>query len=136
MQSENVQKSIKKQESTKIQTKAKTAIKMRNTCGTRIVKLFGISVLKYKIETGYQVKNNKIIKIKYYDAYVVKNLNPLVQTATTTKRAYISGNKVYTKGIFYYKVGPIKGMSVQIGNIVGQLISYPNSSAKVSYWRE
>lgn len=109
---------------------------MRNTCGTRIVKLFGISVLKYKIETGYQVKNNKIIKIKYYDAYVVKNLNPLVQTATTTKRAYISGNKVYTKGIFYYKVGPIKGMSVQIGNIVGQLISYPNSSAKVSYWRE
>ncbi len=46
-------------------------------------------------------------------------MNPLVQTDTTSKSAYISGNVVHAKGTFYYKLGPIEGLSVQIGNIYG-----------------
>lgn len=108
----------------------------RNTWGTNTFSIFGIDVLKFKVEAGYKVSNGKIRKINYYDAYVVKNLNPMVQTSTQGKHAYISNNKVYTKGNFYYKLGPLKGLSVQIGNIYGQLISYPNGSSTVSYWRE
>ena len=108
----------------------------RNTWGTRTFSIFGIDVLKFKVEAGYKVSNGKIRSINYYDAYVVRNLNPMLQTSTQGKYAYISNNKVYTKGTFYYKLGPLKGLSVQIGNIYGQLISYPNGSSTVSYWSE
>lgn len=117
-------------------TTARASTVSRNTSGTSTVSIFGIAVLKYKIEAGYKVSKGRIKSINYYDAYVVKNLNPLVQTSTQGKYAYISNNKVYTKGTFYYKLGPLKGLSVQIGNIYGQLISYPSGSAKVSYWRD
>lgn len=108
----------------------------RNTWGTQTFSIFGIDVLKFKVEAGYKVSNGKIRSINYYDAYVVRNLNPILQTSTQGKYAYISNNKVYTKGTFYYKLGPLKGLSVQIGNIYGQLISYPNGSSTVSYWSE
>jgi hypothetical protein len=108
----------------------------RNTWGTSTVTVFGIDVLQYKIEAGYKVTRGRIKSINYYDAYVVKNLNPMLQTSTLGKYSYISNNKVYTKGTFYYKLGPIKGLSVQIGNIYGQLISYPNGSSTISYWRD
>lgn len=114
----------------------KSSVVSRNTWGTRTVSLFGIDILKYKIEAGYKVSKGKIKSINYYDAYVVKNLNPMCQTSTQSKHAYISNNRLYTKGVFYYKVGPLKGLSVQIGNIYGQLISYPNGSSSVSYWRD
>lgn len=118
-----------------IRTK-RAATVSRNTWGTSTVSIFGIDVLKYKIEAGYKVSNGKIKSINYYGAYVVKNLNPMVQTSTQGKHSYISNNKVYTKGTFYYKLGPLKGLSVQIGNIYGQLISYPSGSSSVSYWRD
>ncbi len=115
---------------------ARTSTVSRNTWGTHTVSIFGIDILKYKIEAGYKVSSGKIKSINYYDAYIIKNLNPMVQTSTQGKHAYISNNKVYTKGTFYYKLGPLKGLSVQIGNIYGQLISYPNGSSTVSYWRD
>lgn len=108
----------------------------RDTWGTNTVSIYGIAVLKYKIEAGYKVSRGRIKSINYYDAYVIKNLNPMVQTSTQGKYSYISNNKVYTKGTFYYKLGPLKGLSVQIGNIYGELISYPSGSASVSYWRD
>ena len=106
--------------------------------GTQEVSVYGIAILKYEIDVGYNVSNNKITSINYNDAYVVENLNPLVQTDTTSKDAWIdsSGNLVYATGIFYYKLGPIKDLSVQIGNIHGELKADTSGGASVSYWRD
>ncbi|MGX8795857.1 hypothetical protein ACR6HW_07165 [Fusibacter sp. JL298sf-3] len=106
----------------------------RNAWGSRTVTILGIKVLEYRIEVGYDVTGSSIEKINYYDAYVVKNLNPLVQTDTTSKSAYISNNVVHAKGVFYYKVGPLKGLSVQIGNVYGELLAYPSGESSISYW--
>lgn len=104
--------------------------------GTSTVTLFGLEILEYRIEVGYNVSNGSITSINYNDAYIVKNLNPMVQTDTTSKNAYISGNKAYATGVFYYKLGPIEGLTVQIGNIHGELIAYPDGDTSISYWRD
>ncbi|WP_172856541.1 hypothetical protein [Thermoanaerobacterium sp. RBIITD] len=104
--------------------------------GTQTVSIFGISILEYRIEVGYRVSNGTVTQILYNDAYVVRNLNPMVQTDTISSSAYISGNKAIARGVFYYKLGPINDMSVQIGNIYGELIGYPNGDTSISYWRD
>lgn len=104
--------------------------------GTSTVTILGIEVLEYRIEVGYNVSGSTITSINYNEAFVVRNLNPLVQTDTTSKNAYISGNVVHAKGIFYYKLGPIEGLSVQIGNIYGELLAYSNGNTSISYWRD
>ena len=100
------------------------------------VDILGIEILEYRIEVGYSVSGSTITTIYYNDAFVVKNLNPLVQTDTTSKSAYISGNVVHAKGTFYYKLGPIEGLSVQIGNIYGELLAYSDGDTSISYWRD
>ncbi len=104
--------------------------------GTSTVDILGIEILEYRIEVGYSVSGSTITTIYYNDAFVVKNLNPLVQTDTTSKSAYISGNVVHAKGTFYYKLGPIEGLSVQIGNIYGELLAYSDGDTSISYWRD
>ena len=104
--------------------------------GTSTVDIMGIEILEYRIEVGYSVSGSTITTIYYNDAFVVKNLNPLVQTDTTSKSAYISGNVVHAKGTFYYKLGPIEGLSVQIGNIYGELLAYSDGDTSISYWRD
>lgn len=104
--------------------------------GTSTVTILGIEVLEYRIEVGYNVSGSTITGINYNEAFVVKNLNPLVQTDTTGKSAYISNNVVHAKGTFNYKLGPLKGLSVQIGNIYGELLAYSNGNTSISYWRD
>ncbi len=95
--------------------------------GTLIALSFSVSAFASDIEA------EPTLTVKDYDAYVVKNLNPLAQTDTTSKSAYISNNVVHAKGVFYYKVGPLKGLSVQIGNVYGELLAYPSGESSISY---
>ena len=104
--------------------------------GTSTVTILGIEILEYRIEVGYNVSGNTITSINYNEAYVVKNLNPLVQTNTTSKSAYINNNIVHAKGTFYYELGPIEGLTVQIGNIYGELLAYSDGDTSISYWRD
>ena len=88
--SENIVKKSYKNISFDSPVRVKRASTIRSTWGTSTVSIFGIEVLKYKIEAGYKVSRNRIRSIVYYDAYVVKNLNPMVQTSTQGKYSYIS----------------------------------------------
>lgn len=109
-----------------------------NAWGTQEVEIFGIAILKYRIEVSYNVSNNKITSINNNDAYVVRNLNPLVQTNTSSSNAWINSTRslVYATGTFYYKLGPINNMSVQIGNVHDQLTGNASGDTSISYWRD
>jgi hypothetical protein len=115
--------------------KSKASTIVRRTSATHSMKIKGITTLQYRLETGYRVKNNRIRSVVYTNAYVVKNLNPFVQTNPTSKSSYISGNKVYSRASYFYKIGPIKGLSVQVGTMYGRMTSYPNGKSTSHFWR-
>ena len=107
----------------------------RSVWSTRWVKILGIKVIEYKTELGYRVTSGKVTKINRSAAFLVRNLNPLVKSGTTSKDAWISarGASARLSATFNYDIGPLKGLSVQIMTLNASLTGYPNGSVGYSW---
>lgn len=98
------------------------------------IKLLGVAVLKYRVYVKYKVTGSKVKKILDSDGYVVRNLNPMVKTGLGHKHPWItSTNKAAIKCRFYYKLGPLKGLSVKLGNIFVE--AHGNNKGHRNYYR-
>jgi hypothetical protein len=108
----------------------------KNVWSTRWVKALGVKVLEYKTTLNYRVSNGKVTKINSSTAVVTRNLNPLVKTGQTSKSAWVSGGGGSAKltATFNYDLGPIKGLSVQIGSMNAELTGYPNGTSASRWW--
>ena len=91
--------------------------------------LLGIDIFKIRIELGYNADGNTVTSINYNSAFVVKNLNPVVQSETISCYAYISGGKAIAKAAWSYSLGPLQDLSVQISTIYGTLTSSPSGTS-------
>ncbi|MDO5495236.1 MAG: hypothetical protein Q4G64_05955 [bacterium] len=110
----------------------------RGVWSNRWVSALGVRVLEYKTELGYRVTSGKVTRINYSSAYVVRNLNPLVQTGEITRSAWVSsgGASARMSAKFNYNIGPLKGLSVQIGTLNASLTGFPNGRASYFWWGE
>ncbi|MCY9056038.1 hypothetical protein MOE90_20550 [Bacillus spizizenii] len=103
------------------------------------VKLFSIPVATYTVNVNYKVSKGKVKKINSSNARVKRNWNPIVRTDLNTngKNAWVtSDNKAAVTGSFYYRIGPLKDLSVQIGNVNLKAVGDKNGKrtyAKTTY---
>ncbi|GAB2499876.1 hypothetical protein GCM10008929_20570 [Alkalibacterium psychrotolerans] len=97
--------------------------------------IMGITVTGYRISVRYEVNSSRVSRILSRSATVERRLNPLVQTAQTSLNAYISNNRANVEASFHYSIGPISGLSAQIGTLRGHIAYNENGSLMRNAWR-
>ncbi|BCT30383.1 hypothetical protein [Bacillus velezensis] len=104
------------------------------------VKFFGASQTSYRVAVSYRVTSGKVKKILSSSANVVRNWNPVVRTGLNTggKSAWVTGdNKAAVKGSFYYQIGPIKDVGIQLGNVYLKAVGDKNGKRTYKkMWRD
>ncbi|MCY7911243.1 hypothetical protein MOB65_20515 [Bacillus inaquosorum] len=104
------------------------------------VKFFGASQTSYRVSVNYRVTSGKVKKILSSSANVVRNWNPVVRTGLNHggKSAWVTGdNKAAVKGSFYYQIGPIKDVGIQLGNIYLKAVGDKNGKRTYKkMWRD
>jgi len=98
--------------------------------------LFGITMVTLRMEMDYTVSGTSVTAVNRYEAFVVRNINPLTTITLDANSAYPSGGTALHTAVFGYNLGPIEDLSVQIGSIKGQITAqytglYTTSWAKV-----
>jgi hypothetical protein len=130
-----------------IDTKTNTVLSLKAASSTAShqvsytgnIKIFGVSETSYYVSVGYHVRSGYVTGIYSSSGYVAHNYNPLTQTELSDKNSWITASKKHaaTRSVFSYSVGPVKGLSAQLGSIVVQV--YGNSSGDRSnygIWRQ
>ncbi|QJC21509.1 hypothetical protein [Arcanobacterium buesumense] len=107
----------------------------KNVWSTRWVKIFGVKVIEFRMELGYQVRYGKVSKINYSNAYTSRNWNPAVHTSLLQKSAWVSagGRSAKMNARFSYNIGPLKGLSWQMLVLRGDMTAYPSGGVS-TYW--
>lgn len=108
----------------------------RSVWSSRWVKALGVKVIEYKVTVGYRVTSGKVKQINSSSAVVTRNLNPLVKTGQTSKSAWVSagGASARLTATFNYDLGPLKGLSVQIGTLNASLTGSPSGGVSYQWW--
>ncbi|SDK18146.1 hypothetical protein [Alkalibacterium thalassium] len=97
--------------------------------------ILGITVTGYRISVRYEVVGSRVNRILSRSATVERRLNPMVQTGQTSLNAYVSNNRANAEASFHYSIGPIKGLSQQIGTLRGHIAYNENGSLMRNAWR-
>ncbi|KDN91187.1 hypothetical protein MF621_004007 (plasmid) [Bacillus velezensis] len=104
------------------------------------VKFFGANQTTYRVSASYRVTSGKVKKILSSSAVVVRNWNPVVKTGLNKggKSAWVTGdNKAAVKGSFYYQIGPIKDIGIQLGNVYLKAVGDKNGKRTYKkMWRD
>ncbi|MED1125540.1 hypothetical protein [Bacillus atrophaeus] len=104
------------------------------------VKFFGAKQTTYRVSVSYRVTKGKVKKILNSSANVVRNWNPIVRTGLNTggKSPWVTGdNKAAIKGSFYYQIGPVKDVGIQLGNIYLKAVGDKNGKRTYKkMWRD
>ncbi|MGK1272173.1 hypothetical protein ACRE8H_26760, partial [Klebsiella pneumoniae] len=87
----------------------------RTISHTSTLRLLGIDWTKYKVTGVYNYNSKGATSTKSTKGIVVRNLNPMVQTSNTSNQGLVSKGIYTGTSTFNYKIGPLKGLSVQIG---------------------
>ncbi|MBA4535513.1 hypothetical protein [Brevibacillus halotolerans] len=78
--------------------------------------LLGVDWTIYVVDGKYEYDKKGATKELGASGYVKKNLNPLVQTSKTSEYDEVIGGTYYGTAVFDYKIGPLEGLSYQIGS--------------------
>ena len=97
------------------QYQVRAASNSRTVSYTSTLSSLGINWTTYKVTGTYTYNSTGALKAGSTNGIVVKNLNPLVITAKTSSYGSVANKKYSGVATFSYKIGPIKGLSVQIG---------------------
>lgn len=92
--------------------------------------LAGIKTTTWAHEIVYTRRSGKVLNVISQNAVVEYVLNPMVKTSRVSSSKYVSGNKAIGKVVFDYRIGPLKGLSIQIGTVSNTLAG--NGSGKVA----
>lgn len=78
--------------------------------------LLGIDWTIYVVDGKYEYDKKGATKELGAKGYVKRNLNPLVQTSKTSEYDEVDRGVYVGTAVFDYKIGPLKGLSYQIGS--------------------
>ena len=92
--------------------------------------LAGIKTTTWAHEIVYTRRSGKVLNVISQNAVVEYVLNPMVKTSRVSSSKYVSGNKAIGKVVFDYRIGPLKGLSIQTGTVSNTLAG--NGSGKVA----
>ena len=92
--------------------------------------LAGTKTTTWAHEIVYTRRSGKVLNVISQNAVVEYVLNPMVKTSRVSSSKYVSGNKAIGKVVFDYRIGPLKGLSIQIGTVSNTLAG--NGSGKVA----
>lgn len=79
------------------------------------LRVLGIDWTEYKITGVYNYNNSGATSSAGTQGIVVKNLNPMVKTSNTSNLGKASNGTYTGTSTFEYKLGPLKGVSLQVG---------------------
>lgn len=96
--------------------------------------ILGVNITTYRHVLVYNRTGGKATKVLSNTAVVERSINPMVSTGLSSKSSYISNGKAYGTADFYYRIGPFKGLSVQIGNLHHKLVGNGSGSITTSSW--
>lgn len=106
----------------------------KNAWGARTFSIAGFAILEYKVNVTYRVEGNKPKEVYSSDAYVSRNLNPLLQTSLLEKNVWIDNNLVRLTAVFSYDAGPIKDLSIRIGTFHALFSANGYGNVVHNYW--
>ena len=89
----------------------------------------------YRVTDTYTYNSTGALKAGTTSGIVVRNLNPLVKTSRTSSYGLISNKKYSGVATFSYKIGPLKGLSVQIGTYNLKVTGGKNGLISGSAWK-
>lgn len=92
--------------------------------------LAGTKTTTWAHEIVYTRRSGKVLNVISQNAVVEYVLNPMVKTSRVSSSKYVSGNKAIGKVVFDYRIGPLKGLSIQTGTVSNTLAG--NGSGKVA----
>jgi hypothetical protein len=117
------------------QYQARAASNSRTVSHTSTLSSFGINWTTYRVTGTYTYNSTGALKAGTTSGIVVRNLNPLVKTSRTSSYGSISNKKYSGVATFSYKIGPLKGLSVQIGTYNLKVTGGKNGLISGSAWK-
>ncbi|MGZ0050067.1 hypothetical protein [Brevibacillus gelatini] len=98
--------------------------------------LLGIDWTIYVVDGKYEYDNKGPTKELGAKGYVKRNLNPLVQTSKISEYDDIDRGVYVGTAVFDYKIGPLKGLSYQIGSAYCRVTGDKDGKTGGSGWTE
>lgn len=100
------------------------------------ISLFGLALLTYSSDIEYRYTDGVAVTCYVRTAsWVNLNLNPLVKTELLSTRKS-TGSTGEVQFVYSYKIGPLKGLSVQIGTLLVTYRLYNNGTFSANIYRE
>lgn len=106
----------------------------RTVSYTSTLSSFGINWTTYKVSGTYTYNSTGTLKAGSTSGIVVRNLNPMVQASKTSSYGSVSNKKYTGIATFDYKIGPFKGLSVQLGTYNLRVIGRKDGRISGSAW--
>lgn len=125
---------IEKENHQDSQVQFRSATINRSVWGRRGVYVGNFAILEYEVGGTYASSGSYATRIYSSYAIITRNLNPLTQTSNISKSAWIQNGKFNLQAKFDYKIGPIKGLSVQIGVVNAVFASNGYGTVIQNYW--
>ena len=117
------------------QYQTRAASNSRTVSYTSTLSSLGINWTTYRVTGTYTYNSTGALKAVSTTGIVVKNLNPLVKTSKTSSYGSVSNKKYSGVATFSYKIGPVKGLSVQIGTYNLKVNGGKNGLISGSDWK-
>lgn len=106
----------------------------RSVWGRHGVYIGDFALLEYEVGGTYASKGGNVTKIYSSYAIVTRNLSPMTQISGISRSAWIQNGNFNLQAKFDYKVGPIKGLSVQLGVINAEFASTGYGTVILNDW--
>lgn len=116
----------------RVQLRAATA--NRSVWGRRGVYVGNFAIIEYEVGGTYASNGSRATKIYSSYAIITRNLSPLTQTSNISKSAWIQNGNFNLQAKFDYKIGPLKGLSIQTGVINAVFTSNGYGTVTQNYW--
>lgn len=117
------------------QYQTRAASNSRTVSYSSTLSSIGINWTTYKVTGTYTYNSTGALKAGSTNGIVVKNLNPLVKTSKTSSYGSVSNKKYSGVATFSYRLGPVKGLSVQIGTYNLKVNGGKNGLISGSAWK-
>lgn len=125
---------IEKENYQGIQAQFRSATINRSVWGRRGVYVGDFAILEYEVGGTYASSGPYATRIYSSYAIITRNLNPMAQTSNIAKSAWIQNGKFNLQAKFDYKMGPLKGLSIQIGVVNAVFVSNGYGTVLQNYW--
>lgn len=125
---------IEKENHQDIQVQFSSATINRSAWGRRGVYVGDFAILEYEVGGTYASSGSYATRIYSSYAIITRNLSPMTQTSNISKSAWIQNGNFNLQAKFDYKIGPLNGLSVQVGVVNAVFASNGYGTVLQNYW--